>query len=227
MAVDDGYLHAADTVIARRYTWSPPALSLGKFQRVSLLPNLPFDVVRRPTGGRAVLHGESFEWSLAVVFPEGSLCAGPAEAVDVAAPYKLVVDALRQALMAAGVLLEQAAETTRPAALCFAAVMRHDLLAGNEKVVALAQAREGRRVLVHGSVLERRPPARLTEAVERLLGEPWNAEGLAGAGHQLARDVVWASFVAHLRAGLQGTRTTRNDGTEARFRLPAKRRRKR
>ena len=71
MALDEGLLETAEEVIARRYTWAPPALSLGKFQELQLVPGLPFDVVRRPTGGRAVLHGEEFEWSFAVAFPPG------------------------------------------------------------------------------------------------------------------------------------------------------------
>ena len=69
MALDAGLLETADEVIARRYTWAPPALSIGKFQELQTVPGLPFEVVRRPSGGRAVLHGEAFEWSFAVAFP--------------------------------------------------------------------------------------------------------------------------------------------------------------
>lgn len=44
---------------ARVYAWSAPSVSLGRFQRPEqdLLPDAPVQVVRRPTGGRAVLHG--------------------------------------------------------------------------------------------------------------------------------------------------------------------------
>ena len=56
MALDAGLLETADEVIARRYMWSPPALSLGKFQEYAPVAGLPFEVVRRPTGGRAILH---------------------------------------------------------------------------------------------------------------------------------------------------------------------------
>src|SRR5450759_2406329 len=77
MAFDTGLLETADEVIARRYTWAPPALSLGKFQKYEPLPGVPFDVVRRPSGGRAVLHGEGFEWSFAVAFPAGTLLGEP------------------------------------------------------------------------------------------------------------------------------------------------------
>ncbi len=83
MALDIGLLETVDEVIARRYTWAPPALSIGKFQEVETVPGLPFEVVRRPTGGRAVLHGEGFEWSFAVAFPPGVPTEGPRAAVDV------------------------------------------------------------------------------------------------------------------------------------------------
>jgi lipoyl(octanoyl) transferase len=209
MALDDGLLQTAQNVFARRYTWAPPALSIGKFQQVRLLPDLPFDVIRRPTGGRAVLHGEGFEWSFAVVFPQGSLGAGPGGLLDVTASYGIVVTAFREALAKAGVALDATEEAGRPAAFCFAGVMRHDLLAGGEKVVAVAQAREGRRVLVHGSVLERRPPVELTNAAEDLLGEPWRGEGFAGAGCSPARDPVWASVLDRLETGLRAGRAAR------------------
>jgi len=90
MALDSGLLETADQVIARRYTWAPPALSLGRFQKYEPVPGLPFDVVRRPSGGRAVLHGEGFEWSFAVAFPAGALGAGARAGLDVAKPYDVV-----------------------------------------------------------------------------------------------------------------------------------------
>ena len=78
MALDIGLLETVDEVIARQYIWAPPALSIGKFQELETVPGLPFEVVRRPTGGRAVLHGEAFEWSFAVAFPLGVPLGGGA-----------------------------------------------------------------------------------------------------------------------------------------------------
>ncbi len=107
MAVDEALLDDALFVTARRYVWTPPALSLGKFQRLPedlRREDLPFDVVRRPSGGRAVLHGEGFEWSFAVVFPPGTL---PGRRIDDA--YEVVSAALAEALSAAGVRLDETA----------------------------------------------------------------------------------------------------------------------
>jgi lipoate-protein ligase A len=203
MALDAGLLGTADHVIARRYTWDPPALSLGKFQQLQLAPGLPFDVVRRPTGGRAVLHGHGFEWSFAVAFPPGSLGAGSAAGVRVEAAYDLVNAAFGAALEELGVTLDEGRATSyQRSALCFASALRHDLLSRGEKLVAVAQARRGGRVLVHGSVLERRPPAELVEAASRLCAEPWQGDGLAGAGVVLPPEMLWRAALERLDAGL-------------------------
>jgi lipoate-protein ligase A len=200
MAFDTGLLDTAEDVTARRYTWAPPALSLGKFQRFTATPGLPFAVVRRPSGGRAVLHGEGFEWSFAVAFPPGFF-GGERVARDVALPYKVVAAAFAGALDELGVRLDSGHDTAYAgSALCFAGTLRHDLLSRGEKVVAIAQARREGRVLVHGSVLERRPPDELTAAAASLFGEPWRGDGLAGAGQVVVRDTLWRAVLRRLEA---------------------------
>jgi lipoyl(octanoyl) transferase len=206
MALDQGLLDTADEVLARRYTWAPPALSLGRFQKWDHdVPKPAFDVVRRPSGGRAVLHGEEFEWSFAFAFPPGSLGGGTRGGADVAKPYDLVAGSFAAALEALGVELDEArAEPYHRSTLCFATSLRYDLSARGEKLVAVAQARAGGRALVHGSVLERRPPGELTQAAETLLGEPWQGEGLAGAGYVLAPEMIWKRVLVRLEATLRG-----------------------
>ena len=209
MAVDEALLDDALFVTARRYVWTPPALSLGKFQRLPegrLREEVPFDVVRRSSGGRAVLHGEGFEWSFAVVFPPATL---PGRRIDDA--YEVVSAALAEALSAAGVRLDETREAPyKSSRLCFASGLRHDLFAAAGKVAAVAQVRRGQAALVHGSVLERRPPDDLIAAVERLLGEPWQGDGLAAADSVVDRapsavpaaEAVWAGFVRGLAGAL-------------------------
>jgi lipoate-protein ligase A len=204
MAFDEGLLETADEVIARRYTWAPPALSIGKFQELQLVPGLPFEVVRRPSGGRAVLHGEAFEWSFAVVFPPGMPTAGPRAAVDVGGPYGLVAAAFGAALLELGVALDGRGEVPyERSRLCFAGALRYDICSRGQKVVAIAQAKKEGRTLVHGSFLVERPPDELTQAVEALVGEAWEAEGLAGAGVMLAPETVWNTALRKLEAALR------------------------
>jgi lipoate-protein ligase A len=204
MALDEGLLETVDEVMARRYTWAPPALSIGRFQELQLVPGLPFEVVRRPTGGRAVLHGEAFEWSFAVALPPGVPSAGPRAAVDVGGPYGLVALAFTAALRELGLTLDDPGEVAyRRSALCFAGALRYDICSRGQKVVAIAQAKKEERTLVHGSFLMERPPEELTLAVEALLGEVWESDGLAGAGAMLAPETIWNTTLRKLEAALR------------------------
>ena len=204
MAFDEGLLETAEAVIARRYTWAPPALSIGKFQELQLVPGLPFEVVRRSTGGRAVLHGEAFEWSFAVAFPPGVPRAGPRAAVDVGGPYGLVAGAFGAALKELGLTLDGRGEVPyQRSPLCFAGALPYDICSRGQKVVAIAQAKKEGRTLVHGSFLMERPPDELTQAVEALVGEVWESEGLAGTGLMLAPETIWRTTLRKLEIGLR------------------------
>jgi len=204
MALDEGLLETVEEVIARRYTWAPPALSIGKFQELELVPGLPFEVVRRPTGGRAVLHGEAFEWSFAVAFPPGVPSTGPRASVDVGGPYGLVALAFTAALRELGLTLDDPGEVPyQRSSLCFAGALRYDICSRGQKVVAIAQAKKEGRTLVHGSFLMERPPVELVQAVEALVGEVWESEGLAGAGLVLAPETIWNTTLRKLEAALR------------------------
>jgi lipoate-protein ligase A len=206
MALDQGLLETAEVVMARRYTWAPPALSIGKFQELELVPGLPFQVVRRPTGGRAVLHGEAFEWSFAVGFPPGVPAGGARAAVDVGGPYGLVAGAIAAALVELGVTLDGAGEVPyQRSALCFSGALRYDLCSRGEKIVAIAQAKKEGRTLVHGSFLMERPPDELVRTLEALVGEVWESEGLAGSGTMLAPETIWSTTLGKLEAALRRT----------------------
>lgn len=245
MAIDEGLLAEARWVTVRRYLWSPPAVSLGKFQRppaAAAVPSredgaprredrapprargaplsegdvpppagLPFDVVRRPSGGRAVLHGAGFEWSFAVAFPAGWSGAEGTRRRDsgVDEPYRLVSAAMADAMAAAGVgVAADRDEPYRRSALCFSTSLRHDLHTDYGKVVAVAQVRRAGAALVHGSVLMRRPPQELIVALESLVGEPWRGEGLESA-RRVSGEAVWVSFSEALRERLHETATGR------------------
>lgn len=204
MAFDAGLLETVDEVMARRYTWTPPALSIGRFQEVPLVSGLPFEVVRRPTGGRAVLHGETFEWSFAVAFPPGVPTGGPRGSVDVDGTYSLVAGAFAAALMELGVTLDGRGEVPyQRSALCFSGALRYDICSRGQKILAIAQARKEGRTLVHGSFLVERPPEGLTRAVESLVGEPWESDGLAGSGIMPAPETVWNTMLRKLEAALR------------------------
>jgi lipoyl(octanoyl) transferase len=163
MAVDDALLEgvAADTSppTLRLYGWDPPALSLGRFQNESKGLHLAvcrrrgWDVVRRPTGGRAVLHDEEITYSL-------SLREELVDGAGVLTSYELFAGALRQALVGLFPALAVGPGADSPHAgrhnpSCFATGTAADSLAAGRKLVGSAQVRRRGAILQHGSLLLR------------------------------------------------------------------------
>ena len=144
------YATAADgTPRLRLYRWDPPALSLGRFQPdddvdVDACTRLGVQVVRRPTGGRALLHGGDLTYAV-------TLPAGPAPNVD--ATYTYVAGALRAGLARLGVTAEIARHEGPAGAVCMATQQGADLRVGTRKVCGSAQVQRGSAVLQHGSIL--------------------------------------------------------------------------
>jgi len=146
--------------VARFYAWARPTLSLGRNEpaRGIYLPErlerAGVDVVRRPTGGRAVLHHREVTYSVCV--PLRSL--GGARGT-----YAAVNRALAEGLRLLGVPVELAGPGPGPAPRpdagpCFRDPAEGEVLAGDpggraRKLVGSAQVRIGEVLLQHGSVL--------------------------------------------------------------------------
>lgn len=162
MAVDEAILEShisgqcAPTL--RLYGFAPPAISLGYNQKAS--PELEqrardngFDLVRRPTGGRAVLHvGEltySFVGKSLGEDPEGFLEA------TITGAYRQICQGLILALKQLSVesALGPAGTAYRHMDDCFAATTGADLQVGGLKIAGSAQVRRRGAVLQHGSIL--------------------------------------------------------------------------
>lgn len=159
MALDDALLHAAISGERRRpllriYTWSRPTLSLGLHQSCSdelteRCAGYGVDVVRRPTGGTAVLHGGDLTYS--VVAPSGR--RGVLEA------YSWIAEALIAGLSRLGLDAEaggrrsaQAASVPAAHGACFASTVGADLQVGGAKICGSAQVRRSGWLLQHGSI---------------------------------------------------------------------------
>lgn len=161
MAVDVWLMERARRTgesVLRTYRWSRPTLSLGRNQAAAGLyrrddiARRGIDVVRRPTGGRAILHWRELTYSVTAPSPgQGSLRAD----------YSRVNDILIQALASLGVAATVAGATAthnRPTERpCFAEPSPGEIVvrAGERsgKVVGSAQVREGGAWLQHGSIL--------------------------------------------------------------------------
>jgi len=159
MAIDEAMLmaHEAGLTIPtlRLYHWSPPAISLGLLQRLetineSACRQLGFDIVRRPSGGGAVLHQHEVTYAIVV---DGRICP---EGSSVMSTYRWLAKGLIAGLKRLGVeasLSEQAdLSQQKIASFCFARLSGADLTVAGLKIGGSAQARRRQFLLQHGSI---------------------------------------------------------------------------
>jgi lipoate-protein ligase A len=155
MAADAALLACAqpDRAVWRWYTWDQPTVSFGRHEAVrdrfspASLSRAGLEAVRRPTGGRALLHAEALTYSVVLPLPA---------AVSWRQAYAAVNAVLVEALCAVGVPVTLAApRTTRitHGAVCFDAPDEGELLLGGRKLVGSAVWRQGEGYLQHGSLL--------------------------------------------------------------------------
>jgi len=162
MAVDEVLLDRAvreRTACWRFYAWSEPTLSLGYFQdykdRWAHDASGRCPVVRRLTGGGAILHDAELTYS--VVLPSDHPLAAHRDRL-----YQTVHGCLIEALARLGVRAETCGGTARAGReplLCFQRRSPGDVLLGGVKIAGSAQRRREGAVLQHGSLLLARSPA--------------------------------------------------------------------
>ncbi len=135
----------------RLYGWRRPTLSLGYAQDSSpfdaeRLRALGVDLVRRPTGGRAVLHQHEVTYAFAAL---QSALPG-----DVRATYLQIAQALVSALRCLGaeVDLAGAPGSAEADANCFAQPSWYEIEVGGRKLLGSAQVRRGGVLLQHGAL---------------------------------------------------------------------------
>lgn len=173
MAIDAALLESVQRggpPVLRFYTWSPACLSFGRNQPARGVYDAAraaaagIDIVRRPTGGLAVLHDR--ELTYCVLAPL-RLFGGPRAA------YTSINRALVAGLTAFGIRAGQAPEGRPgglhdPASPCFQAPAAGEVVAGGRKLVGSAQRCERGALLQHGSILLSGSQSR----VLHLLGDP-------------------------------------------------------
>lgn len=159
MAVDEAILHAvaAGRVLPtlRLYAWDPACLSLGRAQRVAdvdqeSLRALGFGLVRRPTGGKAILHVDELTYSVVVPQEEPRVAGGIVES------YRRLSVGLIRGLLRLGVanlFADQQADGRLPESpVCFEVPSDYEITAGGRKLVGSAQMRAQGVVLQHGAL---------------------------------------------------------------------------
>jgi lipoate-protein ligase A len=158
MAVDQAILEAMIEGISpptlRFYAWSPPCLTLGRSQRLSDVDleacrAAGVDVVRRPTGGRSILHTDELTYSVALLQTDGRAEGGVLEG------YRRLSEGLLAGLQRLGVSAAQAAgrETQAdPTPICFETPADYEIAVNDHKLVGSAQWRARGGVLQHGTL---------------------------------------------------------------------------
>lgn len=155
MALDDALLdshrHGLTPPTLRFYSWEPAALSIGYAQSladvdVAACREAGLDVVRRPTGGRAVLHRGEFTYAL--IASEGF---PPSVALTYRRITEVLADAISRLGAPAAVAPGQACRAST--ASCFQSATQADLQAMGRKLVGSAQKRRDGAFLQHGSLM--------------------------------------------------------------------------
>jgi len=163
MAVDEALLLSDEPadITLRFYEWQEPTLSLGYFQaladRSQHTASQNCTVIRRASGGGAILHDRELTYSLVAPLTQ-RFGASAAELYDLA--HQSLCEVLSDwniiaHLCAADELLTLSAAEPF---LCFQRRSRGDVLLGEHKICGSAQRRHQARVLQHGSVLLGRSP---------------------------------------------------------------------
>ena len=162
MALDEALLHAvasgASPPVLRFYRWRPATVTLGYAQSVSrdidleICHRAGLDVIRRSTGGRAVLHDNEVTYS--VIAPSVSGLFGS----SVLDSYRVISDVLQNALQRLGLQAQLVPGRPRGGpqgdakAVCFSAPSQYELVIDDCKVAGSAQKRHGQAFLQHGSI---------------------------------------------------------------------------
>ncbi len=160
MAIDEAIMLALAKGLApptiRFYGWEPPCLSIGYAQSMEGEVDgdrcrlYGVDCVRRPTGGRAILHTDELTYSLCAPQNEPRVSGGVVES------YRRLSIGLVLGLQALGANVAPA-DTRRGkieegTAACFDAPSHYEIMVGGKKLVGSAQVRREGMVLQHGSL---------------------------------------------------------------------------
>ena len=175
MAVDEAIMIAHKNGLVpptiRFYQWSPPAVSLGYFQdlkkeiNVKVCQDIGIDIVRRPTGGKAVLHDQELTYSF--IIKEND----PLVNNSILETYKKISGGIIRGLSYLGIKAELVplrgklenhllgkSDKARIhhldfKSICFSVPSQYEVQVEGKKIVGSAQVRKGGVVLQHGSLL--------------------------------------------------------------------------
>lgn len=207
--------HGEPTVFPalRFYHWQPPCISLGRNQDLqnprhghidlAAAERLGLDVVRRPSGGRAILHFHDLTYALVM----------PTTSDDVTSSHRLIAGGLAAGLRLLGLNVDDsltAMPQGRNVADCFSAAAGADLQATGRKVMGSAQRRSGGALLEHGALYLTSPDPLYHE----VFGVPFG-DSVAALDELLGRAVDFEMVARAITRGLESALEVRFEALHA------------
>ena len=172
--LDDAIKNKLEEPVFRLYGWAPPCVSLGRNQKsdfldVKFLKENNIDVVRRLTGGRALLHDSEITYSY--VCPISSLKHGE----NVTESYKEISQIFIDKFKQLGIELEFGGRPARGHFdYCMLVSTGADLCHNGKKLIGSAQFRKEGYILQHGSILYDYDK----NLLEKIFNEPVNTSSI-------------------------------------------------
>jgi lipoyl(octanoyl) transferase len=159
MAIDEAILEAVgrgdSPSTLRLYAWEPTCLSLGYAQPLAdvdfyRLQAHGWELVRRPTGGRAILHTDELTYSVIAPLDEPHVAGGVLESYNRLA--LALMEALRLLNLSVEIHDQEVGKSKTPNPVCFEVPSTSEITVGGKKLVGSAQARRKEGILQHGSL---------------------------------------------------------------------------
>jgi lipoate-protein ligase A len=160
MAVDEAISEAVRQEISpptlRLYRWSRPSLSIGHFQKISEVnidycDKMNYPVVRRLTGGRAILHDAELTYSFS------ARTGSPPFSTSLHENYTVISNAILLGLKTCGIKADISFERKKNSGFrnpaCFKSVSYGEIKINGKKVIGSAQKRYSNGFMQHGSIL--------------------------------------------------------------------------
>lgn len=175
MAIDEALAESVGNgespPVVRLYGFSPPTLSLGRFQKAKGLYSareLSRDgvtLVRRPTGGHAVLHDDELTYSVALSKESGPLIGGARKREVYLFIARILLHGLSNLGIAGTINAAQRGDIHNPD--CFGSAGEYEIAgAGGKKLIGSAQMTTRRAILQHGSIPLQNPGQRVFRYLE-------------------------------------------------------------
>jgi lipoyl(octanoyl) transferase len=159
MAVDEAILEAVGQErvppTLRLYRWDPPCLSLGYSQsakdiNLGALSREGWGIVRRPTGGRAILHTDELTYAVIAPLTEPRVTGSVLESYRRLS--QALLDALHRLDLPAVAQEEYSSQSSTSEPVCFEHPSNYEITVNGKKLVGSAQARQRWGVLQHGTL---------------------------------------------------------------------------